>query len=190
MTISRQYPSNPPSTKPHYVDNKKFLAALIEYRQQVLEARGQEKEIPSISNYIGECFLKISNHLSYKSNFINYSYKEEMVSDAIENCMACVSNFDPAKSENPFAYFTQVCYFAFIRRIQKEQKQTKTKHRIIENMDIDSIISQEHGSGDNNSQFYEYIRKQLDFIDINRKLSDDSRKKIESTSGVLPIDID
>lgn len=181
-------PQSVPITKPHYVDNKKFLAALIDYRLKVLLAKEKQEEIPQISNYIGECFLKISHHLSYKSNFINYSYKDEMVADAIENCMACVSNFDPAKSENPFAYFTQVCYFAFIRRIQKEQKQTKTKYRMIENMDIDGIVSQELASGEVNTQFYEYLRKQLDFIDINRKLSEDSRKRIEEKTGIIPID--
>jgi len=181
---------NAPSTKPHYVDNKKFLQALIEYRGKVLDARERGVDIPPITNYIGECFLKISKHLSYKSNFINYSYKDEMVSDAIENCLVCVSNFDPAKSENPFAYFTQVCYFAFIRRIQREQKQTQTKHKLIENMDIDSIVSQEHDSGEFDSQFYEYIRKQLDFIDINKKLSSETKRKIDTTVGRLPIDND
>lgn len=163
-------PQTEPYIKPanHYIDNKQFLSALIEYRAKVDLARESNKELPPISNYIGECFLKIAQHLSYKSNFINYSYKDEMISDAIENCLTCVSNFDPKKSENPFAYFTQVSYFAFIRRIQKEQKQTKTKFKLMENIDIDAIIQQD----DNNevsAQFIDYIKSQMAFDRMEEK---------------------
>ena len=81
------------------------------------------KKPPPVTNYIGECFLKIVNHLSYRPNFINYTYREEMISDGIENCLQYVHNFNPEKSDNPFAYFTQIIYYAFLRRIQKEKKQ-------------------------------------------------------------------
>jgi len=127
----------------HYVDNKKFLQALIDYRQSVVEAAEKGEDPPIVSKYIGECFIKIATHLSYKSNFINYTFKDDMISDGIENCLTAVAKFDPAKSSNPFAYYTQVIYFAFIRRIQKEKKQQATKYKLIENMDIDALISQE-----------------------------------------------
>ena len=81
---------------------------------------------------MGECFLKIANHLSYRPNFINYTYKDDMISDGIENCLQYVANFNPDKSDNPFAYFTQIIYYAFIRRIQKEKKQTEIKQRLIQ----------------------------------------------------------
>lgn len=155
----------------HYVDNKKFLTELTAYRETVLQAKENSQPIPPINNYIGECFLKITEHLSYKSNFINYSFRDEMVSDAIENCLACVANFDPSKSENPFAYFTQVSYFAFIRRIQKEQKQTQIKYAILENMDLDSIVAQEHDDGEFHGQFMDYMRKQMDFVNQQRDKS-------------------
>ena len=94
----------------HYVDNKKFLEEMKKYRKKVLSARNRNRKDPPISDYIGECFLKIANHLSYRPNFINYTYKEDMISDGIENCLTYVANFDPEKSNNPFAYFTQIIY--------------------------------------------------------------------------------
>ena len=115
----------------HYVDNKQFLQAMIEYKKSCVLAESKNELKPPVSNYIGECFLKIANHLSYRPNFINYTYKEEMISDGIENCLQYVSNFNPDKSNNHFAYFTQIIYYAFIRRIQKEKKQQTIKRKLI-----------------------------------------------------------
>jgi hypothetical protein len=118
-------------TKPHYVNNKEFLAAMIEWNERCVIAKDKGESNPPITNYIGECFLKIANHLSYRPNFINYTYREEMISDGIENCLQYVHNFNPEKSNNPFAYFTQIIYYAFLRRIAKEKKQTHVKHQLI-----------------------------------------------------------
>ena len=115
----------------HYVDNKVFLQAMIEWKEKCKEALDADKRIPPVTNYMGECFLKIATHLSYRPNFINYTYKDDMISDGIENCLQYASNFNPEKSSNPFAYFTQIIYYAFIRRIQKEKKQTHVKNKII-----------------------------------------------------------
>ena len=109
--------------KPHYVDNKKFLEAMVEYRNKCIKAEDKNRKKPDVTNYIGECFLKIANHLSYRPNFINYTYRDDMISDGIENCLQYMSNFNPEKSNNPFAYFTQIIYYAFIRRIQKMMDQ-------------------------------------------------------------------
>ena len=103
----------------HYVDNKKFHEAMVEYKEKQREAEEIGEEPPMVSNYIGSCFLKIANGLSYRPNFINYTYRQEMISDGIENCLQYIHNFDPEKSKNPFSYFTQIIYYAFIRRIQK-----------------------------------------------------------------------
>ncbi|NBP02526.1 MAG: hypothetical protein EBU90_20885 [Proteobacteria bacterium] len=154
----------------HYVDNKKFLQALIDYRVLVDEANALNKPQPQVPNYIGECFIKIATHLSYKSNFINYTFKDDMISDGIENCLTAVSKFDPSKSANPFAYYTQIVYFAFIRRIQKEKKQQVTKYKMIENIDIDQIITQESDNHELSSQFLDYIKRQLDQVDIDRRV--------------------
>ena len=154
----------------HYVDNKKFLQALIEYRASIESAKAAGKEQPQVPNYIGECFIKIATHLSYKSNFINYTFKDDMISDGIENCLTAVAKFDPAKSSNPFAYYTQIIYFAFLRRIQKEKKMQATKYKMIESMDLDAIITQEHDSGEFNNQFLDYLKKQLDQVDIDKRV--------------------
>ena len=116
----------------HYVNNKEFLAALITYRENVEIARLQDKTKPVIPRYIGECFLKIANHLSFKPNFVNYMFKEDMISDGIENCVQYIHNFNPEKSRNPFAYFTQIIHYAFLRRIQREKRQLEIKNKIIE----------------------------------------------------------
>jgi len=178
-------------TSSHYVDNKKFLQALIDYKKSVDEAKERGEENPIVPNYIGECFIKISTHLSYKSNFINYTFKDDMISDGIENCLTAVAKFDPSKSSNPFAYYTQIIYFAFLRRIAKEKKQQATKYRLIENMDIDSIILQEHDSGDFNNQFVDYLKRQMDNIDIDKRLISMPKKvKIISEDDSNPLDLD
>ena len=129
--------------KPHYVDNKKFLQAMVDWR----ETWPDEDNIPPVTNYIGECFLKIATHLSYRPNFINYTYRDEMISDGIENCLQYVKNFNPEKSSNPFAYFTQIIYYAFLRRIQKEKKQTHVRNKIIEKSNYVSFTTMEGDEG-------------------------------------------
>tara|TARA_R110001606_G_scaffold222062_1_gene369913 strand:+ start:257 stop:805 length:549 start_codon:yes stop_codon:yes gene_type:complete len=128
----------------HYVDNKKFLEAMKDWREECREAEEIGEEKPRVSNYIGECFLKIANGLSFRPNFINYTYKQEMISDGIENCLQYLHNFNPDKSNNPFAYFTQIIYYAFIRRIQKEKKQTHVKHRMIEKQEFIPWVTNPH----------------------------------------------
>tara|TARA_B100000927_G_scaffold112090_1_gene90474 strand:- start:313 stop:780 length:468 start_codon:yes stop_codon:yes gene_type:complete len=124
----------------HYVNNKEFLAAIIAYKDSIAlaEARGEAK--PQITNYLGECFLKIATHLSYKPNFVNYMFKEDMISDGIENCVQYINNFNPEKSKNPFAYFTQIIHYAFLRRIQKEKKQLEIRQKIIEKSGFDEVF--------------------------------------------------
>ena len=122
----------------HYVNNKEFLEAMVAWKDLCAEAEKLGEQRPPITNYIGECFVKIANHLSYKPNFINYTYRDEMISDGIENCLQYVANFNPEKSNNPFAYFTQIIYYAFLRRIAKEKKQTHVKNKMIESSQYES----------------------------------------------------
>tara|TARA_Y100000034_G_scaffold68223_1_gene82360 strand:- start:357 stop:893 length:537 start_codon:yes stop_codon:yes gene_type:complete len=127
--------------KPHYVDNKVFLQAMIEWKEKCKVAEQNGKEKPPVTNYIGECFLKIATHLSYRPNFINYTYRDDMIADGIENCLQYVSNFNPEKSNNPFAYFTQIIYYAFLRRIAKEKKQSHVRNKMIEKVNYDSFVT-------------------------------------------------
>ena len=124
----------------HYVNNKEFLAAIIEYKKSIRDAEAAGEPKPRITNYLGECFLKIATHLSYKPNFVNYMFKDDMICDGIENCVQYINNFNPEKSKNPFAYFTQIIHYAFLRRIQKEKKQLEIRQKIIERSGFDEVF--------------------------------------------------
>jgi hypothetical protein len=137
----------------HYVNNKEFLAALVEYRIKVDRARENGDPKPLIPNYIGECFLKIATHLSFKPNFVNYMFKDDMICDGIENCVQYIYNFDPEKSQNPFAYFTQIIHYAFLRRIQKEKKQLEIKNKILERTGYDQVFEDNSIDGSNYSDY-------------------------------------
>ena len=145
----------------HYVNNKEFLQAIVERKTLIKEAESVGEPQHQISNYLGECILKIANHLSYRPNFINYTYREEMISDGIENCLQYIDRFDPAKSSNPFAYFTQIIYYAFVRRITKEKKQQMIKEKLLKESNIESRIAvQAHDSeSDYQQQFVEMLDK-------------------------------
>ena len=149
----------------HYVNNKEFFAAMVDYRKSVNRAKRNKQTKPVVPDYVGECFLKIANHLSYRPNFINYTYRDDMISDGIENCLQYMSNFNPKKSNNPFAYFTQIIYYAFIRRIQKEKKQQDVKAKLIANtgteMMMDSLVGDDA----------QYKNQMLEFLQKNVKES-------------------
>ena len=162
----------------HYVNNKDFLAAMTEYRENRLAAEEKDLPKPRVTEYIGECFVKIANHLAYKSNFVNYTFREEMILDGIENCITYIDNFNPEKSKNPFAYFTQITYYAFLRRIQKEKKQLDTKYKYIQNLDMQSIIDGEEGQGGGSAEFIEYMKKQIDEAEKHNAQYAEQDKKV------------
>ena len=124
----------------HYVNNKEFLEAIVIYRNKCIAAEEAGEPRPRITNYLGSCFLKIATHLSYKPNFVNYMFREDMICDGIENCVQYIGNFDPSKSSNPFAYFTQIIYYAFLRRISKEKRQLEIKNKIITKSGYDQLF--------------------------------------------------
>jgi len=142
----------------HYVNNKEFLAALIRYREDREIAEIQGKPRPVIPRYIGECFLKIANHLSFKPNFVNYMFKEDMISDGIENCVQYIHNFNPEKSQNPFAYFTQIIHYAFLRRIQREKRQLEIKNKIIERSGYSEVFDDNNTLDGSNYSDYNSIK--------------------------------
>lgn len=152
------------SKQKHYINNGDFLKALVDYKELCVLAKQEDKQKPSIPNYIGECFMKIAEGLSHKPNFINYPHKDEMIGDGIENCLMYFENFDPNKSKNPFAYFTQIIYYAFLRRIQKEKKQLYVKYKATEQfgildegemMDTDDVHLRQFELYENISEFIE-----------------------------------
>ena len=142
-----------PKRSEHYVNNKEFLAALENYFAEVERAALEDKPKPQIPRYIGECFLKIANHLSYKPNFVNYMFKDDMICDGIENCVRYIGNFNPEKSKNPFAYFTQIIYYAFLRRISQEKKQLEIKNKILEKTNFDEVFDANDLDSSNYSEY-------------------------------------
>jgi len=145
----------------HYVNNKEFLTALVEYRTAVRLAKERGELQPRIPNYLGDCFLKIATHLSFKPNFVNYMFKDDMISDGIENCVQYILNFDPEKSSNPFAYFTQVIHYAFLRRIQKEKRQLEIKGKILERSGFDEVFVDDNTVDNGNYSDYNSIKDSI-----------------------------
>jgi len=142
---------------------------MVTFRAAVKEAKESGAERPRVPEYIGECLFKIATHLARKPNFANYTFKEDMVSDGVENCLLYIDNFDPEKSKNPFAYFTQIIYYAFLRRIQKEKKHLYIKYKSMENAVINSLIEntgEEYVSGHLNGAMHDSYSEEFisDFI--------------------------
>ena len=134
----------------HYVNNQEFSAAVVDYVGTVKEAKDANKNIPVVTDYVATCFLRIAENLSHKSNFIRYTYREEMVMDAVENCLKAVENYDINASTrtgkpNAFAYFTQIIWYAFLRRITKEKKQQEIKEKYLSQSGIEVFLQAEQG---------------------------------------------
>lgn len=175
----------------HYVDNAKFYQALIDYK--VLTNAAKEKGLtkkdpgwPRVPEYIGECFVKIAQHLSFKANFINYSFKDEMISDGIENCLVYVDNFDTVNYKNPFAYFTQIIFFAFLRRIEREKNIQRAKYEYIKQLDLTEMVTQSHDNGEFVNEFVAYMQTELDKLDQKKgePKKRGRKKKVDTTPTV------
>ena len=153
----------PRKRKNNFIDNKEFYAAMKAYITSIEVAKERGEPKPRIPRYIGKCFLDIAEHLSTRPNFSNYMYRQDMVMDAVENCVVCCNRFDPTKSSNPFSYFTQVCWYAFIRRIGKEKKQIEICDKIISKSGFEEFfVGDQMGS----SSDYNSIK---DAVDQKRK---------------------
>ena len=154
--------------KPHYVNNREFSYAVVEHVKAYNEAKEAGKVTPKIPDYVATSFLKIAEGLSHKSNFIRYTYREEMVMDAVENCLKAILNYNieaATRTGNPnaFAYFTQICYYAFLRRIAKEKKQQDIKFKFIEKAGIEDLIAyvDENDAGDVERMFVDELKQRI-----------------------------
>ena len=163
-----------PKDKPHYVNNKEFSQAVMDYAISARSAKDVDKVPPKVTNYIATCFMKISEGLSHRPNFVRYTYREEMVMDGVENCLRAINNYKietATRTGNPnaFSYFTQICFFAFIRRITKEKKQQEIKFRFIEKMGIEDFAAM--GMDDQGAQ------QTMEYVDTLRQRIDKIRTK-------------
>ena len=169
--------------KKDYVNNQDFLIALEDYKARKLHAIENNLPAPSIPNYIGECWMKIAEGLSHRPNFINYSYRDEMIADGIENCLMYFENFDSTKTKNPFAYFTQVIWYAFIRRIQKEKKQQYVKYKATENFGIlEELELMEHD--DQLAQQFEVYENVSEFIETFEESKRQKKQSVNKPKGI------
>jgi DNA-directed RNA polymerase specialized sigma24 family protein len=156
--------------KPHYVNNKQFSQAVVDYCLSRQEARDNNAPVPVVTDYIAQCFLRISEGLSHKANFVRYTYREEMVMDAVENCLKAIENYDieaATRSGNPnaFAYFTQISWYAFLRRIQKEKKQQDIKMKFISEADLSDFLAEGDDSPvTHNDAFVDVLRQRMDVV--------------------------
>ena len=173
--------------KRHYVDNKRLYATLVEYRDKRLAAEEAGDPRPPIPNYVGECLLQIATRLSYKPNFANYMFREEMVGDGIENCINYLNNFNPDKSTNPFAYFTQIIYYAFLRRIDREKRQLFVKHKALENSMIMNELADQSGDPDapsitvniDSDYMKDFVKAFEDKVEARKQKRIDKKKGLE-----------
>jgi hypothetical protein len=180
-----------PKQKPHYVNNRDFSLAVVEYVKSVQLAESEGQTPPKVTDYIAQCFLKISEGLSHKSNFIRYTYREEMVMDGVENCLKAIHNYNidaATRTGNPnaFAYFTQICYYAFLRRIAKEKKQQEVKFKYIETSGLEDFIHYDpSGAGEHHEVerlFVDELRDRIDKIrDTDKKVKEFAKEEKAKT---------
>ena len=161
-----------PQDKPHYVNNAQFSQAIVDYVTVLNEAKKTQEPLPKVPDYIAQCFLKICEGLSHKSNFVRYTYREEMVMDAVENCLKAVENYDIEAATrtgkpNAFAYFTQISWYAFLRRIEREKKQQDIKMKYIEQSGIENFLDNELGDTQSATvaqAFVDSLRNKIDEV--------------------------
>lgn len=169
----------PSKRKQHYVNNPEFLKEMKLHIAAVKKAKKQKEPLPKVSDYIGECIVSIANKLANRPNFVNYPFREEMISDGIENSLQYLNNFNPKKSSNPFAYFTQIIYFAFVRRIQKEKKALATKFRLIEESLVD--LTQEDGINSNQKYGSDYADANMhEFLQNFERSQQEKKRKVQN----------
>lgn len=183
-----------PKDKPHYVNNREFSHKVVEYVESVNAATKEGKPLPVVTDYIATCFLKIAEGLSHKSNFIRYTYREEMVMDAVENCLKAIMNYNieaatRTGAPNAFAYFTQICYYAFLRRIAKEKKQQDIKFKWIERASFDEFMDAGFDADfDSGRYFIDQLRSRIDRVkDTDNQLKEfakEEKAKSKNAKGI------
>lgn len=175
-----------PKEKPHYVNNAEFSQSVVEYVRSARAAEAEGKPVPVVTDYIASCFLKICEGLSVKANFVRYTYREEMMMDAVENCLKAIQNYDIDKATrtgkpNAFSYFTTIAWYAFLRRIEKEKKQQEIRLKYIAESGLENLMSEEEGNEEAiraTQAFVDELRVRIDAV----KDSDVAIKEFKKTT--------
>lgn len=119
--------------KTNYIDNKEFWRVLKDYKERREQAEQNGEPEPPIPEYAAKAIMLIAENLAKRPNFRGYTYVDEMIGDGIEVGIKKIRNFDPDRFDNPFGYYSRIIWNTFGDRIKKEQRQSKTKKRMIEN---------------------------------------------------------
>ena len=184
-----------PKDRPHYVNNAEFSTAVVDYVTQVREAKSKEDTLPVVPDYIAQCFLKIAEGLSHKSNFIRYTYREEMVMDAVENCLKAIENYNleaatRSGKPNAFAYFTQISWYAFLRRIAKEKKQQDIKFKFMSQSGVEAFLLDESETGVA-AHFVDTLKDRIEKIkDYDTEIKEFAKKEKKRKRPVQKVDSD
>ena len=184
-----------PQDRPHYVNNAQFSQAVVDYVTILNEARNKEEQLPIVPNYIASCFLKIAEGLSHKANFIRYTYREEMVMDAVENCLKAIENYNLEAATrtgkpNAFAYFTQISWYAFLRRIAKEKKQQDIKFKYLSQSGVEAFLVDET---DNNvaAHFVDMLKDRIDKVkNYDTEVKEFAKKEKKRKRPIQKVDSD
>lgn len=170
------------TTRTHYVPNDKLLATIVEHQEALRQAKKNRTTPPPLPDYLGESFLKIADRLARKPNFASYTFREDMIADAVENCCQYAGNFDPAKSSNPFSYFTQIIYFAFLRRISREKKHLYVKYKAMELQGLTnpSLQSEESNQSGSKVNLYDNIQEFIHAFETTHE-----QKKLQETTKAV-----
>ena len=184
-----------PKDRPHYVNNAQFSTAVVDYVTQVREAKSKEDTLPVVPDYIAQCFLNIAEGLSHKSNFIRYTYREEMVMDAVENCLKAIENYNleaatRSGKPNAFAYFTQISWYAFLRRIAKEKKQQDIKFKYMSQSGVEAFLLDESETGVA-AHFVDTLKDRIEKIkDYDTEIKEFAKKEKKRKRPVQKVDSD
>ena len=182
----------------HYVNNAEFSQAVVDYVTICNKAKAENTTVPIVPDYIAQCFLRIAEGLSHKSNFIRYTYREEMVMDAVENCLKAIHNYNLEAATrtgkpNAFAYFTQITWYAFLRRISREKKQQDIKLRYLSRSGMENFVDNE--LGDEMSQqvvgaFVDGLRDRIDKVKVQDEQVKEFAKTEKKRRRVTNVDSD
>ena len=173
----------------HYISKEEMHQALVDYRDACRKAQSEGREDPPIPEYIGDCFVKLATRTSYNKKFIGYPFREEMVGDAIENCLSGFRNYNPEEYNNPFGYFSRAVEWTFYRRIAREKKELRKKYNYISEIDIHELVTQEHDNGTFTNQFAEYLKKELDLVDIDQRIVSTKRSTSHNEEQSYPTEL-
>ena len=184
--------------KPHYVNNADFSQAVVDYVKLSIDTVASGETKPIVTNYIAECFLKIGEGLSHKANFVRYTYREEMVMDAVENCLKAIENYNldvatRTGKPNAFAYFTQISWYAFLRRIEKEKRQQDIKMRYLSESGIEQLVADEINNDEAaraTQAFVDELRERIDFVKENDRMFSEYAKKEKRRKRTITADSD